>query len=137
MVYFEPLPSEVQQAKVGAFIQITREVSIKKLDSDQQKNMRDAMTREIQSWLMYHAVKAALRSQFPAQNVMKMRWILRFRSSGQAKARLVIIGYCDPPIGGEVRTASVLSRRGRSLYLTKVAQNRFKLRKGAAKNALL
>ena len=44
----------------------------------------------------------------------------------------------DSRIGGKVRTeATVLSRRGRSLYLTKVAQNRLKLRKGDVKNECL
>ena len=49
------LPSEVQQAQVGALIQKNGEVSLTKLDVDQQKNMRDAMTREIQSWLKNHS----------------------------------------------------------------------------------
>ena len=96
------LLSELQYAQVGAVFQRTGEGSITKLDVHQLKNMRDAMTREIQSWLKYHAVKAALRSQFAAKDVMQMRWILRFKDSGQAKSR-VIIGCHDPRIGGEVR----------------------------------
>ena len=62
---------------------------------------------------------------------------MRSKDSGQAKAPLVIT-YHDSRIGGKVRTeAPVLSRRGRSLYLTRVAQNRLKLRKGDVKNACL
>ena len=107
-------------------------------EHDQHKSKQDAMTREIQSWLKYHAVKAAPRSQFVGTDVVEMRWILRFKDSGQAKARLVIIRYNDPRIGGEVRTeALVLSRRGRSFFLTKEAQNRFKLRNGDVKHAFL
>ena len=96
------------------------------------------MTREIQSWLLkYHAVKAALHSQIGAKNVMKMRRILRFKDSGQAKAPLVIITM-TPASEVKVRTeAPVLSRRGRSLHRTKVAQNRLKLRKGEMKNSYL
>ena len=51
-----------KQAQVGAIIQRTGEVSMTKLDVDQQRNVRDAMTREIQSWLEYHAVNAARHS---------------------------------------------------------------------------
>ena len=44
----------------------------------------------------------------------------------------------SPRIGGEERTeALVLSRRGRSLFFTKVAQNLFKLRKRDIKDAFL
>ena len=104
------LLSELQYAQVCAVIQRTGEGSMTKLDVHQLKNMRDAMTREIQSWLKYHAMKAALRSQFAAKDVMQMRWILRFKDSGQAKSR-VIIGCHDPRIAGEVRIeALVLSR---------------------------
>ena len=76
-------------------------MSITKLGVDQQKNMRSAMTRDIQSKLKYPAAKAALQSQVAAKDVMKKRWILRFKDSGQAKARLVIIGYHD--LASEVR----------------------------------
>ena len=56
---------------------------------------------EILWWLRYHAVRAALRLQFAAQDFMKLRWILRFRDSCQPTARLVIVGNHDPRIGGE------------------------------------
>ena len=45
-----------------------------------------------------------------------------------------MIGYHDPRSGSEVRTeAPVISRRGRALFLTKVAQHH----KGDMKNAFL
>ena len=80
------------QAQVGAVIQRIGEVSMTRLAVFQQKNMRDAMTREIQSRLRYDTVKAAPRSQFAATSAMKMRWMLRVKDSGQAKARLVLTG---------------------------------------------
>jgi len=126
------------QAEIGSVIQRAGEVNLKKLDGDSQNQMRLAMTGEIKAWLKYHATKAALRANYAEKDIMKMRWVLRFRDSGQANARLVIIGYQDPRIGGEVRTeAPVISRRGRSLFLTKVAQRRFHIRKGDVKNAFL
>ena len=111
------LLAKVPQAQFGAVIQQTREVSMTRLDVDQQKNMRVEMARETQSWLKTHAVEAALRSQFAATDVIKER--------GHAKSRQAIIGYHDL-----VRTGTpVISWRGRSPCFNKVAQNRFKLRK--------
>ena len=66
--------------------------------------MRDALTREVQSWLKYHAVKAAIRSQFAAEDVVRVRWLQCFQDNGPSIARLVIKGYHDPRIGCEVRT---------------------------------
>ena len=100
--------------------------------------MRKAMSTEIQAWLKHHAVQAALRSNYAEKSIMEMRWILRFKESGAAKARLVIIGYQDPRIGSEVRTeAPAISRRGRALSFTKVSQRGVRLRKGDVKNAFL
>ena len=126
------------QKQIGAVIQRAGEVRMTKLDRDDQKTMRGAMDGEIKAWMKYHATKAAARANYKEEDIMKMRWILRFKENGAAKARLVIIGYQDPRIGKEVRTeAPVVSKRGRNLYLTKVAQKRFKLRKGDVKNAFL
>ena len=97
----EPL-SEVQLAQVGTVIQRIGEVSRTNLDADQQENLRDAMTREIQSWLKYHAVKAAPRSQFGAACDMKMRWMLRFDESGSSQSTTG--DHSMTCIGGEVRT---------------------------------
>ena len=67
---------------------------------------------EIQSWLRYEAATAALGSQCRHLDIMKMRWVLRYKESGKPKARLVIIGYHDPRVGSDVRTeAPVASRR--------------------------
>ena len=52
---------------------------------------------------------------------MKMRWFLRYEESGKPKARLVIIGYHDPRVGSDVRTA----------------QNQFSIERGDVKNAVL
>ena len=61
------MPSEVRHEQIGAVIQRTGEVSTTELNADQQRNMRDAMTRQ---WLKYHAVKGALRCQFTTKDVM-------------------------------------------------------------------
>ena len=84
------LISEVQQAKTRPVIRRTAEVNMTQLDVDHQTNVRDAMSGEIQ-WLKYHAVNPALRSLYAVEDVWKMRWVVRFKESGQANARLVLL----------------------------------------------
>ena len=54
------LQSANAQAEIGAVIQRSGEVRMKRLDGDSQGKHRKAMSIEIQAWLKYHAVQAAL-----------------------------------------------------------------------------
>ena len=58
------LQSVSAQAEIGAVIQRSCEVRMKRLDNDSQGKMRKAMSTDIQAWLKYHAVQAALRSNY-------------------------------------------------------------------------
>ena len=99
------------------------EVNLRRLDRESRKEFDVEKSAEIQSWLRYEAVTAALRSQHHHCDIMKMRWVLRYNESGKSKARLVITGYHDPRVGSEVRTeAPVASRRGRSFFFMVSAQ---------------
>ena len=71
------------------------------LNRESRKEFDVAKSAEIQSWLRYEAVTAALRSQCHHRDIMKMWWALRCKESGTPKARLVIIGYHDPLVGPE------------------------------------
>ena len=111
-------------------------MSLRQLDQKSRKEFEVSKSAEIQSWLRYEAVTAALRSHH--RDIMKMRWVLRYKESGKPKARLVIIGYHDPRVGSDVRTeAPVASRRGRSLFLMVTAHNQFSIEKVDVKNAFL
>ena len=81
---------------------------MRQLDQKSRKEFEVAKSAEIQSWLRYEAVTAALRSQYHHRDVMKMRWVLRYKESGKPKARLVIIGYHDPRVGSDVRTEALV-----------------------------
>ena len=106
------------------------DVSLRQLDKEARKEFATAKSAEIQSWLRYEAVTAALRSQYHHRDIMRMRWVLRYKESGKPKARLVIIGYHDPRVGSDVRTeAPVASRRGRSLFFMATAHNQFSIEK--------
>ena len=123
---------------IASTIRKGAEVSLRQLDKEARKDFDIAKSAEIQSWLRYEAVTAALRSQYHHRDIMKMRWVLRYKESVKPKARLVIIGYHDPRVGSDVRTeAPVASRRGRSLFFMATAHNQFSFEKGDVKNAFL
>ena len=106
--------------------------------SEGQERVRSRKSAEIQSWLRYEAVTAALKLQYHHRDIMKMRWILRYKESGKPKARLVVIGYYDPRVGSDVRTeAPVALRRGGSLFIMATAHNQLPIEKGDVKNAFL
>ena len=85
------------------------EVSLRQLNQKDRKEFEVAKSAAIQSWLRYEAVTAALRSQYQHRDIMKMRWVLRYKESGKPKARLVIIGYHDPRVGSDVRTEALVA----------------------------
>eukprot|EP00974_Lingulodinium_polyedra_P133619 11226347-Lingulodinium_polyedra.AAC.1 len=89
--------------------------------------MSGAKDGEVQSWMRYHAVEAAVRANYDPREVMKLRWVLSFKSDGRAKARLVVLGYQDPRLdSGIVKSAPVISRRGRQLFLTAAAHHKWR-----------
>ena len=63
------------------------EVSLRQLDKEARKEFDIAKSAEIQSWLRYEAVTAASRSQYHHRDIMRMRWVLRYKESGKSKAR--------------------------------------------------
>ena len=81
---------------IASTIRKGTEVSLRQLEKEARKEFDIAKSAEIQSWLRYEAVTAALRSQYHHRDIMRMRWVLRDKESGKPKARLVIIGYHDP-----------------------------------------
>ena len=111
-----------------------------KLDVDQQKNMRDAMTDD---WIDTVVAPQVPRREGCATITVRCKTCHKDAADnafqGQRTSQSTTGDHChDPCMGAKVRTeAPVLSRRGRSLNLTTVAQNRLKLRKGDVKNACL
>ena len=61
---------------VVSSLQRFAEVSFRQLDQKGRKEFEVAKSAEIQSWLRYEAVTAALRSQYHDCDIMKMRWVL-------------------------------------------------------------
>ena len=108
---------------IASTIRKSAEVTLRQLDQKGRKEFEVAKSAEIQSWLRYEAVTAALRSQYHHRDIMKMRWVLKYKESGKPKARLVIIGYHDPRVGSDVRTEAPVAQ--------------FSIEKGDVENAFL
>ena len=63
---------------IASTIRKSGEVNLRQLDRESRKEFDVAKSAEIQSWLRYEAVTAALRSQYHHLDIMKMRWVLRY-----------------------------------------------------------
>ena len=110
------------------------EVSVRGFSPDEWKNLKKAKGAELQSWAKNRAVEAALRAGYPARSLMKMRWVITRKDSGDLKASLVLLGFTDPDLG-VVKTASpTCSRRGRQVFLSLAA---LMVAKGDVKTAFL
>ena len=75
------------QRSIGAVIPRSGEVSIRKLDNNQQQRIKVAT----QSWNpnleKLHAVKTCPRASSGEKGIMNMCWILKIKDTGQAKER--------------------------------------------------
>ena len=123
---------------IASTIRKSAEVTLRQLDQKSRKGFEVAKSAEIQRWLRCEAVTAALRSQHHHRDIVKMRWVLRYKESDKPKAHLAVIGYHDPRVGSGVRTeAPVASHRGRSLFFMATAHSQFSIGKEDVKNAFL
>ena len=96
----------------------------------------DAQHKEISSWVKESAVRLASHD-VPRERLLKTRWIFTIKADNTAKARIVIVGFADPDLESLVRTSPVMSRRTRSLFLTKSALHQWCVLKGDVRAAFL
>ena len=86
-------------------------------------------TKSYPVWLQINAIRRILR-QHPR---FGSRWVLTWKEPEEnsthrrAKARLVVLGYEDPPLTGVVRDAPTLKREGRSIVLQIIASKCWQL----------
>lgn len=137
-------PSELKKYKrdatawMASKMKKSPEVRWSKLNSEQQAKFQEAKAVEINAWLKQQAVRAATGYVDPTR-VMRMRWILTWKSTGKTKARLVVVGFEDPDIlNPELQTTSpTMSRRSRQLLLTYSCTKSWRLLKGDVTAAFL
>eukprot|EP00439_Symbiodinium_sp_Y106_P027544 s2166_g3.t1 len=112
------------------------EVRWSALDNEQKKAFEQAKELEVQQWLQAEATRA-VEGHIDPQRAVRMRWVLTFKESGQAKARIVLIGYEDPDLHELVSSSPTMCRRTRQLVLQFAAQKGWKCLKGDIKSAFL
>ena len=123
---------------IGQKLKKSPEVHLSKMSTEKQAEFRDAKQMEVSQWIQAAACKALEKGQIaPRGRTMSMRWVLTFKSTGAAKARIVIVGYTDPDIEHLDRTSPTMSRRTRQLMGTMAAVRMWQQWKCDAKSAFL
>ncbi|OLP85639.1 putative transposon protein [Symbiodinium microadriaticum] len=136
------------------------EVSYAKLNPQQRRAMDEAMKVEVDNWMKTMAVKAT-RQYVPQRELLKMRWVLTFKSASQeanestsgpaeaakspsatgerikAKARIVILGYSDPNLLEATTVSPAMTRLSRQLLLNMAAVKKWDIVCGDVKSAFL
>ncbi|CAK0852323.1 unnamed protein product [Prorocentrum cordatum] len=75
------------------------EVKLKDLTPEEKKQLPFAKENEIKSLLKYRVCEAASRAGVHPGALMKMRWVITKKETGDLKARLVVLGCTDPSLG--------------------------------------
>ena len=68
---------------------------------------------------------------------MRARWVLTWKSSGKAKARLCVLGFQDPDLTEVPRDSPTLSTASEALIMQWVASHKYLLISGNIKTAFL
>ncbi len=101
------------------------EVSVKRLSDDQKAIFREAREKEVTQFLSKGAIRLVRLAGVPEDRIMKMRFVQTWKSTGTAKARLVLQGFTDPDLTELRSDAPTISKRGRMIFF--VATSHFAL----------
>ena len=112
-------------------------VILRKLDPAMREQFRAAKNAEVNSWLANQVTAAARRSDAGPKGPMRMRWHLTVKSDGQAKARIVLLGFEDPRLGHMQTASPTASVRARNLAYQVCANAGLRIHKGDVKAAFL
>ena len=105
-----------------------------KLTESDRKLFRKAKELE----LLYHRVVDLVKKKFVDQErVMRARWVLTWKSTGKAKARLCVLGFQDPDLTEVPRDSPTLSAASEALIMHWVASHKYRLISGDIKTAFL
>ena len=106
------------------------------LNPDEKEKFKKAKESEVSQWLAASAVRRAL-GPIPADRLVQMRWVLTWKDNGQAKGRIVLIGYQDPDLASIRSTAPTMTRRTRQLALQYTSCRSWRSLKADVKAAFL
>ena len=113
------------------------EVSERKLTESDRKLFRKAKELELQSWPDQHVFDLVKKKFVDQERVMRARWVLTWKSTGKAKARLCVLGFQDPDLTEVPRDSPTLSAASEALIMQWVASHKYRLISGDIKTAFL
>ena len=116
--------SEVDVFAVNSARRKRVEVSERKLTESDRKLFKKAKELELQSWL-------------DQERVMRARWVLTWKSTGKAKARLCVLGFQDPDLTEVPHDSPTLSAASEALIMQWVASHKYRPISGDIKTAFL
>ena len=117
-----------------------REASWSSLSLEQKKEFDGAMAKEISNVIRNCAVRALSakeQGKLDIRRIMKMRRVLTFKSDGRSKARLVVLGYEAPNLVESQVSPPTLSKLGKMIILSIVANNAWMLESADVSSAFL
>ena len=111
------------------------EVNERKMTNEDRKLFRRAKDADLQS---YHKVLDVVNKKVADKDrVMRTRWVLTWKSTNKAKARLCVLGFQDPDLTEVPRDSTALSAQAEALTSQCVASNQRKLVSRDIKTAFL
>lgn len=122
------------------------EVVLRKLCESERQEFDQAMSKEIQSYVMSEAVRICESKGIPINRILQMRWVYTWKTETdtegkqtgkRAKARLIVKGFQDPRLTHLPREAPTLSNLGRNLLMSCSASDKTPLFVGDIKTAFL
>ena len=117
-----------------------KEIVWNELPLEKKKEFDLAQAKELAQVATPRALRNLTQSELATldpKKVMNMRWVLTTKQSGQAKARLVVLGFQAHNLT-EVETSSpTMSKAGRNILLTVAAALKLTLKSGDVTSAFL
>ena len=113
------------------------EVKWHSLSPEEKAGFDKAKQAEVQQWLTAAAVRRAARDQVPQDRLVRMRWVLTYKDTGQPKGRIVLIGFEDPDLEKIQSSSPTMSRRTRQLALQFSSIRRWRTLKADVRAAFL
>ena len=113
-----------------------QEVRFGRLDEKGKADFEAAKQAEVNQWIK-EAAASCVQGHISQDRLMSMRWVLTYKESGAAKARIVIVGYQDPDLATLVSSSPTMSRRTRQLVYQQATLRKWKTLKADVRAAFL
>ena len=117
-----------------------RELSWNRLTLDQKKEFDIAQAKEISNVIVSKALRNLTPKELKDLNpgaIMSMRWVLTRKQTGDAKARLVVLGFQAHNLTEVQTTAPTMGKGSRNALLALTAALKFTLKSGDVTSAFL